>query len=185
MVDTSNFIINALLESDANQLHEFIVSNSDRLKRYFPVTLSSNSTLEKSIAYITIKNKEIEEKVNFTFAIRENNTQEIVGLVILKNINWNKKQGEFAYFIGAQFEGKGLTSFAVKKMTIVAFEDLDLKTLQIIAHKTNLGSIKVALNNGFIWQKTLLNEFTPTNETALDMELYELTNEKQILPIHT
>jgi [ribosomal protein S5]-alanine N-acetyltransferase len=178
MVDTSNFIINSLLESDANQLHEFIVSNSDRLKRYFPVTLASNSTAEKSIAYIAIKNKEIEEKVNFTFAIRNKNTQEIVGLVILKKIDWNKKQGEFAYCIGADYEGKGLTSFAVKEMTTFAFKDLNLKTLQIISHKTNLGSVKVALNNGFIWKKTLRDEFTPTNEVALDMELYELTNER-------
>jgi [ribosomal protein S5]-alanine N-acetyltransferase len=178
MTATSNFIINPLLESDASQLHQFVMSNSERLKRYFPVTLSSNSTYEKSIEYIAIKNKEIEEKSNFTFAIRNKNTQEIVGLIILKNIKWDKKQGEFAYCIGADYETKGLTSFAVKQMTQFAFDELELKTLQIIAHKTNLGSIKVALNNGFIWQKTLLNEFTPTNEKPLDMELYELTNER-------
>jgi len=71
-----------------------------------------------------------------------------------------------------------LTSFAVKEMTNFAFENLGLKTLQIIAHKTNFGSLKVAEKNGFVWQKTLLNEFTPTNATALDMELYELFNEK-------
>lgn len=59
-----------------------------------------------------------------------------------------------------------------------AFDNLNLKTLQIIAHKTNLGSVKVAEKNGFIWKKTLLNEFTPTNEVPLDMELYELYNEK-------
>jgi ribosomal-protein-alanine N-acetyltransferase len=47
-----------------------------------------------------------------------------------------------------------------------------------MAHKTNLGSIKVALNNGFVWQRTSLNEFTPVNESPLDMELYELYNEK-------
>jgi [ribosomal protein S5]-alanine N-acetyltransferase len=178
MVDTSNFIINSLLESDANQLHEFIVSNSDRLKRYFPVTLSSNSALEKSIEYIAIKNKEIEEKSNFTFAIRNNNTQEITGLVILKKIDWNKKQGEFAYCIGSEHERKGLITFAVKEMVKFAFDKLDLKTLQIIAHKTNFASIKVALNNRFVWKKTLLNEFTPTNESSLDMELYELYNER-------
>ena len=53
-----------------------------------------------------------------------------------------------------------------------------MKTLQIIAHKTNIGSIKVAENNGFIWQRTLQNEFTPTDGEPLDMELYELYNEK-------
>lgn len=175
---SSKYVINPLNPTDAKQLNQFILDNSERLKRYFPVTLSSNTTLEKSIEYIAIKNKEIEEKINFTFAIRDKNNQEIAGLMILKKIDWDKKQGEFAYCIGSQFEGKGLTSFAVAEMTKFAFDDLGLKTLQIMAHKTNLGSIKVALNNGFVWQRTALNEFTPTNESPLDMELYELYNEK-------
>lgn len=178
MIDTANFIINPLAESDANQLHHFILANGKRLKRYFPVTLSSNQTLEQSVEYIALRNKEIEEKTNFTFAIRNKNSQQIVGLIILKKIDWEKKQGEFAYCIGAEFEGKGLTSFAVNQMIQFAFEDLGLKTLQIIAHKTNLGSINVAVKSGFIWQRILLNEFTPTGEAPLDMELYELYNER-------
>ena len=66
----------------------------------------------------------------------------------------------------------------VKVILIFAYNELDLKTLQIIAHKTNVGSIKVAENNGFLWQRTLIDEFTPTNELPLNMELYEHTNEK-------
>ena len=175
---TNNFIIDSLKPTDANLLNQFIVENSERLKYYFPVTLEMNSSLEKTKQYIVTKTKEIEEKTNFTFAIRDKNNQQIVGLIIIKKIDWDTKQGEFAYCIGSELEGKGLTSFAVKEMTKFAFDNLDLKTIQIIAHKTNLGSVKVAINNGFIWQKTLENEFTPTNEAPLDMELYELQNEK-------
>jgi [ribosomal protein S5]-alanine N-acetyltransferase len=175
---SNNYIINPLNSNDAKQLNQFIFENSERLKRYFPVTLLSNATLEKSMEYIAIKNTEINEKTNFTYAIRDKNNQEIAGLIILKKIDWDKKQGEFAYCIGSQFEGQGLTSFAVAEMTKFAFEELNLKILQIMAHKTNLGSIKVAENNSFVWQRTALNEFTPTNEAPLDMELYELNNEK-------
>jgi ribosomal-protein-alanine N-acetyltransferase len=177
MINKNDFVINPLNLTDANQLCQFISDNSEHLKYYFPKTLSDNETLEKSIEYIKIKNKEIAERTNFTYAIRNNDIQ-IVGLIIIKKIDWDKKQGEFAYCIGSQFEGKGVTSFAVAEMTKFAFEELRLKTLQIIAHKMNLGSVKVAVNNGFVWQRTLLNEFTPTNETPLDMELYELYNEK-------
>lgn len=175
---SSNYIINLLNTTDAEQLHQFIIDNSERLKRYFPVTLASNNTVEKSVEYITIKYKEIEDRTNFTYAIRDKNNQQIVGLIILKKIDWDKKQGEFAYCIGSQFERQGLTSYAVKEMTKFAFNEVGLKTLQIIAHKTNFGSIKVAENNGFIWQRTLEKEFTPTNEAPLNMELYELYNEK-------
>jgi len=152
--------------------------NKERLKLFFPVTLEMNSSLEKTKEYISIKTKEIEEKINYTLVIRDKNNQQIGGLIILKKIDWVKKQGEFAYCIASELEGKGVTSFAVKEMTKFAFEELGLKSLQIISHKTNFGSVKVAKNSGFVWQKTLLNEFIPTNGTPLDMELYELYNEK-------
>ena len=173
-----NYIVDKLQPIDFNQLYQFMLDNKERLKLFFPVTLEMNSTLEKTQAYISIKNNEIEEKTNFTFAIRDKNNQQIVGLIIIKKLDWDKNQGEFAYCIGSEYEGNGLTSFAVKEMTNFAFENLGLKTLQIIAHKSNLGSVKVAENNGFVWQKTLQNEFTPTNDKSLDMELYELYNEK-------
>lgn len=163
--------------TDSVELHNFILSNTERLTKYFPVTLSSNSTLEKTAEYIVTKNKEIEERSNFTFAIR-NEKSIIIGLMILKKVDWTTKMGEFAYCIGSDQEGKGYTSKAVNEMIQFAFNELQLKTLQIIAHKTNIGSCKVAENCGFTWKRTLLNEFTPANETPLDMELYELENEK-------
>lgn len=175
-MNKQNFIINPLKHTDANQLYQFMLDNKERLNHFFPVTLSSNSTLEKSVEYITVKNNEIKEKTNFTHAIRDKSNDQITGLIIIKKTDWDKLQGEIAYCIGAEFEGKGLTTFAVAEIVKFAFNELRLKTLQIIAHKTNLGSVKVALNNNFIWQKTLKNEFTPTDGLPLDMELYQLTN---------
>ena len=176
-MNTEDFVIDPLKSTDANQLFQFMEDNNERLQRYFPVTLSSNATLEKTTEYIVIKNKEIVEKLNFTFAIRNKKSQEIAGLIIIKKINWDKKQGEFAYCISSEYEKKGVTTFAIKQMSQFAFNKLKLKTLQIISHKTNFGSIKVAENNGFVWQRTVVNEFTPMNEKPLDMELYESTME--------
>lgn len=173
-----NFIIDNLKPSDAKQLYQFIMENNERLSKYFPVTLSSNSTLEKSAAYIEIKEKEIQQKINFTFAIRAIDSQKVIGLIIIKKIDWTKKIGELAYCIGRDSEGKGIITNAVKTISNFAHNELGLKTLRIIAHKTNLSSVKVAQNSGFIWKKTLLNEFTPINEKPLDMELYEHTNEE-------
>jgi ribosomal-protein-alanine N-acetyltransferase len=172
---TEDFIIDKLKPADANQLHQFIVENRDRLARFFIVTLSSNSTVEKSIEYIEVKTKEIQDKINFTFAIRAVESQEIVGLIIIKKIDWTTRIGELAYCIGGNLEGKGLVTKTVAEISEYAFNELELQTLQIIAHKTNLASVKVAEKSGFIWQKTLLNEFTPLNEAPLNMELYELT----------
>ena len=37
-----------------------------------------------------------------------------------------------------------------------------------------MASIRVAEKTGFIWKKTLQQEYTPPGESTLDMELYEL-----------
>jgi ribosomal-protein-alanine N-acetyltransferase len=171
---TKSFHIAPLDDKDAKNLNELMVSNTERFKRYFPITLSSNLTLKDSEQYINIKTLELNANRGYTFAIKEKATENIAGLIIVKKINFETGQAELAYGVGAQYEGKGLVTFAVKEVSNFAFNELNLKTLQIISHKTNLGSVKVAVKSGFVWQRTLPNGFTPTDEAPLDMELYEL-----------
>ena len=87
---------------------------------------------------------------------------------------WEKKQGELAYAVGYQVEGKGYMTETVKALSNWAFTEHQFKTLQIISHKTNAGSIRVAEKSGFTWQKVLIAEHTPSGENPLDMEFYEL-----------
>ena len=102
-----------------------------------------------------------------------------MGLIYIKKLNWTKKEGEFAYCIGYEYEGKGITTKAIKILSNHAFDTLNLKTLQIIVHPSNKPSIKVAENCNFTWIKTLEKEHTPPGEKPLDMELYELYNEME------
>lgn len=170
----NGFEINALHAGDAWKICDFCVSNADRLKRYFPKTLEQNLNPTLSQLFVDKKVKQFKSKTEFLFTLKHTETRQLVGLIYLKELNWQTKQGEFAYAIDYEFSGKGITTKAVDKLIKYAFTDLGLKTLQIIANKDNDASIKVALNNNFKWQKTLPKAFTPPNETALDMELYEL-----------
>ena len=168
------FEINAIHQGDAWKICDLMVANADRFKRYFPGTLAQNLNPTLSQIFVDKKIKQFHEKKEFLFTLKHSETREIAGLVYIKEVDLDKKQGEFAYGIGYTFEGRGLTSKAVKKLAIHAFETLNLETLQIIAHKDNLPSVKVALNTNFKWQKTLENEFTPSGKAPLNMELYEL-----------
>ena len=124
------------------------------------------------------KNKQFDSKEEFLFTLKEKESRFLAGLVYIKELDWSKKKGEFAYCIGYEFEGKGLTSKAIKILSNHAFNSLGIETLQIIVHKSNISSVRVAEKCNFVWQKTLLKEFTPPNELPLDMELYELHNER-------
>ncbi|WP_458628133.1 GNAT family N-acetyltransferase [Winogradskyella sp. PC D3.3] len=170
----NGFKITPIHERDAWNICDFCVANADRLKLYFPKTLEQNLNPTLSQLFVEKMVKQFKNKETFLFTLKHTETRELAGLIYIKELDWNIKQGEFAYCIGYPFEGQGLMSKAIKQLSQYAIGDLGLETLQIIAHKDNLASVKVALNNNFKWIKTLVNEFTPIGEEALDMELYEL-----------
>ncbi len=159
---------------DAVDLCTFMSSNASRFLRFFPKTLKQNSTVEDSKKFILIKRKEQQAKEEYTFLLKKLPTNKLMGLLILKEINWMTKQGELAYCIDHNFEGKGFMTQAVQSISEYAFRKLELRTLQIIVHKSNIGSIRVAEKCSYIWRSTLKDAFAPPNEKALDMELYEL-----------
>lgn len=169
-----SYHITPIHPKDGWSICNFAVANEDRLKRYFPKTLEQNLTPDLSNTFVAKKIKKFENKEEFLFTLKENESNKLVGLFYIKEVDWTKKQGEFAYAIDYNVEGKGLTTETVKQLSDYAFETLGLETLQIISHKSNIGSIKVAENSNFTWIKTLKNEFTPPGENPLNMELYEL-----------
>ena len=101
---------------------------------------------------------------------------DIIGLIIIKNINREIADAEVAYCLDANFGGKGLMTKVVNEIGCFAKEECHLKTLFILAHKTNRPSVRVAEKTGFNWSETQLKSYTPVNETnALDMEKYVKT----------
>lgn len=160
--------------SDADDLCTYMTTNATRLLRFFPKTLKQNNTVEDSKKFILKKRKEQKAKQEYTFLLKKLPTNKIMGLLILKEINWITEQGELAYCIDHNFEGKGFMTKAVQYISDYAFQKLELRTLQIIVHKSNLGSICVAEKCNYIWQCTIKDAFTPPDEEELDMELYEL-----------
>jgi len=172
----NTYSIQPITLDDAWSICDFVTANENRLKRYFPITLRENLTPDLSKIFAENKVKEYHNKEEFLFTIKEKPKQ-IIGLIYLKKLDWNKKQGEFAYCIDYKFEGKGITTKSIKLLSDYAFENLALKTLQIIVHKTNLPSIKIAENCNYTWIKTLKKEHTPPGENPLDMELFELYKE--------
>lgn len=178
MILLNDYSIEKISENCATSVHRLMISNAERFKRYFPKTLELNLTVELSQLFVAKKNLEFINNEEFLFTIKENKTKNVVGLVYIKELDWVKKQGELAYCLDVKCESKGLMSKTVKELSTYAFENLGLKALQIIVHKGNVGSVKVAKNAGFSWQRTLLKEYTPPNESPLDMELYELYYER-------
>lgn len=160
-------------KKDAWGMCDYITANEDRLRLYFPKTSTANLTPDLSKRFVEIKSKEFDNKEEFLYTLKPQNSNKIIGVFYIKELLWDILQGELAYSIDYNYERKGIVSKIVNKMSEYAFSDLGLKTLQIFAHKTNLPSVRVAEKGGFVWVETQIGKYTPKNGTPMDMELYE------------
>ena len=174
MIGFDGFEINPIHARDALKIWDLCIVNADRFKRYFPKTLEQNLTPTLSELFVQKKIKQFQSKTEFLFTLKETETRKLAGLIYIKELDWDKNQGEFAYCIGYRFKGKGLMIKAIDNLSKYAFDHLGLETLQIIVHKDIISSVKVSTNTYFEWQKTIFNEYTPPGEQPLDMEVYEL-----------
>ncbi|MBV7270105.1 GNAT family N-acetyltransferase [Winogradskyella luteola] len=174
LIQFEEFEISSVHNGDAWKICNLMVANADRFKRYFPKTLEQNLNPTLANLFVEKKVKQFKNREEFLFTLKQSKSRKLAGLIYIKELDWEEKQGEFAYCIDYTFKGQGLMSKAIKELSIYAFEDLGLKTLQIIVNKDNVGSVNVATKNGFQWQRTNIKEFTPPGEQALDMEVYEL-----------
>ncbi|MCK0130638.1 GNAT family N-acetyltransferase [Flavobacteriaceae bacterium F08102] len=169
-----DFSLVRLREEDACSLNQMMLANRERFEQFLPVTLAQNTNLYGSEIYISTKSIEWSNGINYTLAIKSVHDNEIAGLIILKNLDVAKRQGEFAYCISEEFGGKGWVTKAVGVFVEMAVEYLQICNFQIIAHVENYPSINVAKNNGFRWVKTLENSHIDVEGQPMDMELFEL-----------
>ncbi|WP_317198354.1 GNAT family N-acetyltransferase [Aurantibacter crassamenti] len=174
IVQFQEYGIDSIHEKYAWRICDLMVTNAERFKRYFPKTLEQNRTPDLSKYFVEKKLKQFNKKEEFLFVLKEIKDRKVIGLVYIKEIDWITKQAELAYCIDYKYNGKGITTEAVKYLSNFALKNLELLSLQIIVHESNLASIKVAEKCGYIWTKKLPKEHTTPNEKPLDMELYEL-----------
>ena len=159
---------------DYPSLFTVIEKNRERLITYFPKTSQSIKDLETTKKFIKQKVRQGLQKEQFCFVIASESNGEIIGMVMIKNIDWTVPKGELAYFIDKDFEGMGIMSNAVKWVVEFCFEQLEMEKLYIKFNPENAGSKKVAIKNGFEKEGFLKREFRTGNGQLTDVERYGL-----------
>ncbi len=173
-VTIDNYSIAPIYQKDAWRLCDFVVTNESRLKDYFPKTLSENLTPTLAELFVQRKVKAFGKREEYLFTVKENTNRTIVGLVYVKELHKKAGQGELAYCIGYQYEGKGIMSKIVAVAIAWSFTSAGLSKLQAIIHETNLASKRVVEKNNFEYITILQKEHQTADGSVMDMQLYEL-----------
>lgn len=78
---------------------------------------------------------------------------------MIKNIDYSLAKCELGYFIDIDFEGKGITSQAVKNVLDFCFGEIKMNKVTICTSLVNTASQRVATKHGFVQEGMLRQEF--------------------------
>jgi len=145
----------------ADKLFRLIDKNRDRISQHFPKTNAKTGSLEETQKY----SNEIEglssEKTYFMYLIMNSKSNEPLGFIDIKNIDWEKRKAELGAFIDADFENFGIMAHFSKVLIRQIVNELGFKALFCRIDPNNTRSIRLAERNGFTLK-------SPTNEVRSD-----------------
>ncbi len=112
---------------------------------------------------------------SITFAIDYKNKSQsvhlLVGIVAIKDIDYVNKKANIGYWIGQQYQGKGITTECVELVVKYAFDLLELKEISAYVFPENKTSIRVLEKNGFVKTKEV-NEYHPISNSYRNSLVY-------------
>lgn len=158
----------------ATDFFNLVRSNQNRLVDSFPILLSKTKTLESTRKFLESRSHEWEEGSIFGFMVKLLGTNEIIGYVTVKSVNWASRIAEVAYFIDKNHEGFGYVTESVKRVVIWSFLELKLKKLYVRIIPENEASKQVAIRNGFKWKSRHDFEFRTSTGELVNLDYYFL-----------
>ena len=99
-------------------------------------------------------------------------TNEIIGLIDVKNIDWNVPKAELGAFVDKTHENKGVITKAAALVVDHLIDNYQFKKLLCRANDRNKGSISVILKNGFELEGTIRNDYRTTRGEIVDLNYY-------------
>lgn len=153
-------------------LYDLIERNRKELNTYFAGTTSKTQTLEDTLSYSLKIEERINRKEYFLYLLINKENNQLIGLVDVKNVSWSIPKAELGYFIDKNVSGKGITTKAVKLVIDYLIEKYQFKKLLCRIGSENIGSIKIAIKNGFELEGTIRRDYKTTTGELVDLNYY-------------
>jgi ribosomal-protein-serine acetyltransferase len=83
----------------------------------------------------------------------------IIWIISLMGIDKENRNAEVGYWIGEQYQGKGLMTLALQAIIDIAFKELKLVRLGLRVSDRNIGSARVAEKCGFTYEWLIKKDY--------------------------
>ena len=151
-LETERLLLRRLNKDDVNEVLE-LRSNPEVMK-YVPRPLAK--TKEEALAHIALIEDRIVTNDGINWAITLKGSPKMIGIIGHYKIQPENYRSEIGYMILPQYNGKGITTEAVKVAVEYGFDQLQLHSIEAIIDPENSASEKVLQKNGFVKEAHLI-----------------------------
>lgn len=160
----------------ADEIYALVDANRERLGRWFP-WVDGMKTPDDTRAFIDDAVKRGDERGDIVNAICANG--KIAGMIGLEEMNRDMKNAEIIYWLGEQFEGKGLIIKACRMLIDHAFGILGLQRVHIMIDPANVRSRAIPRKLGFHYEGTL-RRYWRIGDNYYDLEVYSILRDEWV-----
>lgn len=141
------------------EFYKLIDKNTNHIGQTFPVTLANSDSLKKAEDFLAVSLDKEKNSEGFYFYARDIKTNDLIGYLCVKTIDYRISKCELGYFVDEGYQGKGITSKMVSDVLEFCFKELMLNKVFICTSEVNLASQRIALKHNFKQEGILRDEF--------------------------
>ncbi|MFB9865162.1 GNAT family N-acetyltransferase [Rufibacter immobilis] len=144
---------------------ELLHQNRQRLLADFPDRTAAVQSLPDAQNRIRVYHSQFKAGDLYSFGIWRKETEELIGDITLRRLARGKPYAEVGYYLGAQAEGQGYASEALKALIKFSFQELRMESVNLRCAHDNHRSQRVAERCGFTYFKTYMPEEPDSTHT--------------------
>ena len=125
----------------------FVRANREHLDRYLPRVAVLDSTDAAREHFVSVA-QQVASRELWEWHLEDSGA--MCGAVRLNRVEWENRKAAVAYYVGAEFQGRGIATTAVRAILRYAFVDLGFHRIELRCVTENAASVRVAERLGFI-----------------------------------
>ena len=155
-LESERLLLRRLTNDDANEVLQ--LRGNPETMRFVPRPIIT--TTDEALAHIKLIDDRIVSNEGINWAITIKGNPKMIGIIGHYRISAENFRSEIGYMILPEFNGKGITTEAVKLILEYGFDDLELHSIETIIDPENFASERVLQKNGFVKEAHILeNEY--------------------------
>lgn len=136
-----------LVESDARTIFNYINTQRDYLGEWLPFVQFTHEVKDsKGFVDMTIELRKI--KKDYVYKICYDDR--MIGLIGTKETDYLNKNTELGYWLSQDYQGQGIMTKVVEKLTALLFDEMGIERIQICCAVGNEKSIAIPKRLGYI-----------------------------------